>query len=96
MELCHVLELLVTAATLRCLINGGFKINEAGGGGEGVGISRKRRGKLFKVEHKGSSKLGITVLGQAGQVQCDNGPKNIPYKHYRLLLFLPFCGRMLG
>ena len=28
--------------------------------------------------NEGSSKLGITALGQAGQVQCDNGPKNIP------------------
>ena len=44
----------------------------------GVRIFRKRRGKRFKVEHKGSSKLGITALGQAGQVQCDNGQKNIP------------------
>ena len=40
-------------------------------------ISRKRRGKRFKVEHKESPKLGISALSQAGQVQCDNGPKNI-------------------
>ena len=38
----------------------------------------EEKGKRFKVEHKGSSKLGITALGQAGQMQCDNGPKNIP------------------
>ena len=43
-----------------------------------IRISRKRMGKPFKVEHKGSSKLGITMLDQAGKVQCDNGPKNIP------------------
>ena len=38
------------------------------------------RGKCFNVDHndKGSSKLGITALGQASQVQCGNGPKSIP------------------
>ena len=57
--------------------------------GEGVRNSRKRRGKCFKVEHKGSSKLGITMLDQAGQVHCDNGLKNIPVnsKHIRLNIF---------
>ena len=51
---------------------GGVKINGV------VGISKKKRGKRFKVEHKGSFKLGITALGQPGQVQCGNGSKNIP------------------
>ena len=46
----------------------------------GVKISGKfeKWGGQNKIEHKGLSKLGITVLGQAGQVECDNGPKNIP------------------
>ena len=66
------------------------KRDERGGGGRtkflgklnkrGFGILRKKRGKRFKVEHKGSSKLGITMLCQAGQVQCDNGPTNIPVR----------------
>ena len=41
-------------------------------------VKTKRRGKRLKVEHKGSSKQGTATLDQAGQVQCDNGPKNIP------------------
>ena len=49
----------------------GIKINE-------VGNYKKRRGKRFDVAHKGSSKLGITALGQARQMQYNNGPKNIP------------------
>ena len=54
------------------------KFNKRGGQNiRGVRISRKRRGKRFKVEHKGSFKLGITALGQAGQVQCVNGLKYI-------------------
>ena len=39
----------------------------------------------FKVEHKSSSKLGITALGQAGQVQCVNVPKTFQFgSHIRL------------
>ena len=58
---------------VQIIINGNVKIN---GGLEFLG--RKGWGKHFKVQHKGSSKLRITTIGQAVQVQCDNGPKNIP------------------
>ena len=47
-------------------------------------LGREGACKHFKVEHKGSSKLGITVLGQPGQVQCDNGQK----KHSSLVIIL--------
>ena len=61
------------------IINSGVKINRGSEflgkfNKQGVGINRGV-GNSKKVEHKGMSKPGITTLGQAGQVQCDNGPK---------------------
>ena len=77
-------------------INGGGseflgKLNKRGEvkiNGAGVGNSRKRRSKRFNVKHKVPSKLGITALGQAGEVQCDNGPKIFQFgNHIRLNIF---------